>query len=339
MPAEWEPHEATWLAWPHERTDWPGKFAPIRWVYAEIIRHLAPRERVRLLVRNGREREKARRTLAQAGTDPGAIEFFLRDTNRGWLRDSGPIFVREETGEVTITDWKFNAWAKYDDWRLDNRIPSFISRRLNIPSRKTGIVLEGGAIDVNGHGTLLATEECLLGPLQARNPGHTREDLEGALAAYLGAYHVLWLSGGIVGDDTHGHVDDIARFTDPHTVVTAVEPDRADPNHAPLAENLKRLRHFTDQEGRPLRIVTLPMPAPVFFGKQRLPASYLNFYIANGIVLVPVFNDPNDRIALNTLARLFPDHRITGIYARDLILGLGAVHCLTQQQPLPAPHE
>jgi len=335
MPAEWEPHEATWLAWPHERTDWPGKFAPIRWVYAEIVRHLIPNERVRVLVRDQREREKARRTLAQAGADPDAVEFFFCATNRGWLRDSGPIFVRKETGEIAITNWKFNAWAKYDDWRLDNRVPAFIARQLKIPARKTGFVLEGGAIDVNGLGTLLATEECLLSPRQARNPNRTREELEAALAAHLGARRVLWLGGGITGDDTHGHVDDIARFTGPRTVVAAVEHNEADPNHEPLARNLKRLRRFTDQDGNRLRLATIPMPSPVFFGRQRLPASYLNFYAANGVVLVPLFNDPNDRVALNTLTRLFPDRRVTGIYARDLVLGLGAVHCLTQQQPLP----
>lgn len=338
MPAEWEPHEATWLGWPHERTDWPGKFAPIRWVYAEIVRHLVTRERVRILVQDHNHREQARRTLTRAGVEAEAVEFFVCPTNRGWLRDSGPVFVTNQAGEVAITDWKFNAWAHYDDWRQDNRVPGFISRRLGVPAIKPGLVLEGGSFDVNGRGTLLTTEECLLSPVQARNPGRTREQLEAAFQAHLGTRHVLWLGRGIAGDDTHGHVDDIARFVDAGTVVAAVELDASDPNWEPLRENRRRLRRMKDQDGNPLRVVALPMPAPVRFRNLRLPASYANFYIANGVVLVPTFNDPNDRIALNTLARLFPDREVAGIYSRDLVLGLGSIHCLTRQQPAaPCP--
>ena len=333
MPAEWEPHEATWLAWPHERTDWPGRFAPIRWVYAEVVRHLASRERVRILVRDRDEGEKARRVLARARADLRAVEFFACPTNRGWVRDSGPIFVKNSGGKVAVTNWLFNAWARYDDWQKDNRVPDFIARRLRLRQWKTGLALEAGSIDVNGRGTLVTTEECLLSPVQARNPGLSREEIEAAFARFLGARHVLWLGRGIAGDDTHGHVDDIARFVNPTTVVAAVENAAADSNHEPLRENLRHLRRMTDQDGGRLRVVTLPMPEPVYFGRQRLPASYLNFYIANGTVLVPTFNDPADRRALDTLARLFPDREVVGIYSRDLVLGFGAIHCITQQEP------
>jgi agmatine deiminase len=333
MPAEWEPHEATWLAWPHQRLDWPGKFAPIPWVYAEIVRHLARVECVRLLVQNRDLAEQARRILQKADADLAAVEFFVCPNDRGWTRDSGPLFVKGPDGEVAVTNWLFNGWAKYGNWKRDNRIPAFIARRLRLRERRTGIVLEGGSIDVNGRGSLLTTEDCLLSPVQARNPGLTRQDLEEAFARFLGARHVLWLNRGIAGDDTHGHIDDIARFTGPSTVVAAVEEDKADPNHEPLRENLGRLRRLRDQDGNPLKVATLPMPEPVFFGGQRLPASYANFYIANQLVLVPTFNDPRDRLALNTLRRLFPGRQVAGIYCRDLVLGLGAIHCMTQQQP------
>lgn len=333
MPAEWEPHEATWVAWPHERSDWPGKFAPIPWVMAEIVRHLARAERVRILVQDTGAARDARRKLEKAGAELDAVEFYVCPTNRGWTRDSGPLFIKEPGGRVAITHWRFNGWAKYPDYRLDNRIPAFVARRLGLPRYSTRIVLEGGSIDVNGRGSLLTTEECLLSPIQARNPGLAREELERALADYLGARNILWLGRGIAGDDTHGHVDDIARFTGPSTVVAAVESDKSDPNYEPLRDNLRRLRHMRDQDGNPLRVVPLPMPEPVHFGGQRLPASYANFYIANRLVLVPTFNDPNDRRALEILSRLFPDRQVVGIYSRDLVLGLGAIHCLTQQQP------
>jgi agmatine deiminase len=333
MPAEWEPHAATWLAWPHERSDWPGKFAPIRWVYAEIVRHLAGVERVRILVQDGELADEARRTLQKAGADLNAVEFYVCPTDRGWTRDSGPLFIKQSDGRLAVTDWRFNGWAKYPNYRRDNRIPAFIARRLDLPRYATGIVLEGGSIDVNGRGSLLTTEECLLSPVQARNPGLAREDLERVLAGFLGARHVLWLGRGIAGDDTHGHIDDVARFTGPSTVVAAVEPDKSDPNYEPLRDNLRRLRHMRDQDGNPLRVVPLPMPEPVYFNGQRLPASYANFYIANRLVLVPTFNDPRDRLALQTLSRLFPDRQVVGLYCRDLVLGLGAIHCLTQQQP------
>jgi len=333
MPAEWEPHAATWLGWPHERTDWPGKFTLIQWIYAEIVRRLAPHERVHVLVQGAAERERARRALESAGADLLAVEFHICPTDRGWLRDSGPIFVTNPLGEIRITNWEFNAWAKYDDWKRDNRVPDFVSRRIGVAQTETGTVLEGGSIDVDGRGTLLTTEECLLSPLQQRNSGLSRSQIEAALGRHLGVSKVLWLDRGIAGDDTHGHVDGIARFVGPGVVVAVEEKERSEVNYEPLRENLRRLRGMTDAAGLKLKVINLPMPEPVYFREQRLPASYANFYIANGVVLAPVFADPNDRIALNTLARIFPDRRVIGIPCRDLVLGLGAIHCLTQQQP------
>jgi agmatine deiminase len=338
MPAEWEPHQATWLAWPHERTDWPGKFAPIPWVYADIVRRLARVERVRILIGSAREEESARRILEKSGAELGAVEFFRVPTNRGWTRDFGPIFIKKEDAGIALTDWRFNAWAKYDDWKNDNAATGRLVPKLKLPVwkpefRGRPVVLEGGSIDVNGRGVLLTTEECLLSPVQARNPGLVRSDLEAILRDYLGATDILWLGNGIAGDDTHGHVDDLARFVNPETVVTVVEADPSDANYEPLRENLARLRTMKDQDGKPLRVETLPMPQPVYFDGQRLPASYANFYIANRLVLVPTFNDANDRVALNTLARLFADREVVGIACRDLVLGLGTLHCMTQQQP------
>jgi len=328
MPAEWEPHEATWLAWPHERSDWPGKFAPIPWIYGDIVRRLAGVEKVRILVENAVLEKSARRVLARCGADLDAIEFFRHPTNRSWTRDYCPIFVRNPSGEVAITDWIFNGWAKYDNWNNDNKIPAFVAKRLKLRQHEPGIVLEGGSIDVNGRGLLLTTEECLLSETtQIRNPGLGRAQLERFFADYLGITRTIWLENGIAGDDTHGHIDDLARFTDENTVVTVVEEDRDEANYEPLRQNLALL------ERSGLRVVTLPMPKPVYFAGQRLPASYANFYIANRLVLVPVFNDPMDRVALNVLAALFPDREVTGIYCGDLVLGLGTLHCMTMQQP------
>ncbi len=338
MPAEWEPHEATWLAWPHEKTDWPGKFEPIPWVYADIARRLSRVERVRIVVKHAEAGRAARRMLKQAGANLAAIDYFCVPTNRGWIRDFGPIFVRHRAGKTSVTDWHFNAWAKYNDWKLDDAVTGTLASKLHWTVRTPDfrgrrVVLEGGSIEVNGRGTLLTTEECLLSPVQARNPGMSRHDLEGLFREHLGVTHVLWLNRGIAGDDTHGHVDDLARFVNPTTVVTVVEDDPADANHRPLRENLTLLRKMKDQNGRALRVETLPMPEPVYFGGQRLPASYANFYIANEIDLVPTFNDPRDAEALCTLARLFRTRQVIGIACQDLVLGLGTIHCMTQQQP------
>ncbi len=329
MPAEWEPHEATWLAWPHERSDWPGKFAPIPWVYGDIVRKLTREEKVRILIQDAVLEKTARNVLAKCGADMNAVEFLRWPTNRSWTRDYCPIFVRNTRDELAVTNWLFNGWAKYGNFRDDNRIPHRVAKRFKVTRELSpGIVLEGGSIDVNGAGLLLTTEECLLSDsVQVRNPGLGRADLERYFAEYLGIKQTIWLKQGIAGDDTHGHIDDLARFVDPQTVVIATEDDRKEANYEPLRENLKLLRRTG------LRVVTLPMPAPVYFDGQRLPASYANFYIANGLVLVPTFNDPNDRVALATLAKLFPSREVTGIYCGDLVLGLGTLHCMTMQQP------
>ncbi len=338
MPAEWEPHAATWLAWPHNKSDWPGKYPPIPHVYAEIIRHLVPGETVHLIVNDAEWEAKARAVLTRAHVPLDNLVFHRWPTDRGWLRDSGPIFVRSRDRQWVALDWRFNAWAKYSDWRHDDKVPQRIARVLGVPTILPAVegrrlVLEGGSIDVNGCGTLLTSEECLLSPVQARNPGLSREHLENVFAEWLGIRKVIWLGQGIVGDDTHGHVDDIARFVAPDTIVAAIEDNASDPNFAPLRDNLERLRAATDQDRRPPRVIELPMPSPVLYRGRRLPASYVNFYIANRAVLVPVFDDPRDRIALNRLAEVFPTREVVPIYSGDLIWGLGALHCMTQQQP------
>jgi agmatine deiminase len=342
MPAEWEPHEATWIAWPHERTDWPGKFAPIPWVYGEMVRYLSRVEKVRILIGDERAGRTARGVLDKCGARMERVEFFIYPTDRSWTRDYCPIFLRREDGQVAMTHWRFNGWAKYTNHTHDSVIPARLRTRLKLPyfkplAGKHHVVLEGGSIDVNGCGTLLTTEECLLSTVQARNPGMPREELERLFAEYLGVSHVLWLKNGIAGDDTHGHVDDLARFVAPRTVVSASETSKEEANYSALAENFRLLRKMSDQDGKPLEVVRLPMPRPVVFAGQRLPASYANFYIANGLVLVPVFNDPADRLALQVLARVFPNREIVPIFCGDLVLGLGTLHCATQQQPAGAP--
>jgi agmatine deiminase len=347
MPAEWEPHEATWLAWPHNPEDWPGKFQPIPWVYAEIVRLLSARERVRILVEDAKAQRRAQLILVRAGAHLEQVSFYLWPTNRSWTRDSGPIFVRNVTGLVGLTNWRFNAWAKYSDWQLDDQLPGRVAELLGLPQWQPSVeradgsrhrlVLEGGSIDTNGAGTLLTTEECLLNEVQARNPGVSREQLERAFHDFLGMDQVIWLGRGVAGDDTHGHVDDIARFAGPATIVTAVEADTKDANHAPLAENLERLKAARTLDGKQFTLVEVPMPRAVVFKGQRLPASYANFYIANDLVLVPTFHDPNDRVALNILADVFPGREVIGIDCVDLVWGLGTLHCMTQQQPAAFP--
>lgn len=329
LPAEWEPHEATWLAWPHNRSDWPGKFNPVPWVYCEIVAKLTRVERVRIFIPDETAEAKARVQLEKSGANLDAVEFFHCPTNRSWTRDYCPLFVKNGSGEVAITKWRFNGWAKYSNWRHDDAAVDCIAPRLNMRMWRPALVLEGGAIDVNGAGVLMTTEECLLcNSVQQRNPGLTREALEEALSDYLGIERVLWLKRGIAGDDTHGHIDDLARFVSPSTIAIASEQDPAEENYELLKENLELLSSRKEFEIR-----TLPMPRPVIFDGQRLPASYANFYIANKTVLVPTFNDAADRVALNTLAELFPDREVVGIHSLDLVLGLGTLHCGTMQQP------
>ncbi len=344
MPAEWEPHAATWIAWPHERSDWPGpgKLEAVRWVYGEVIRHLAPGEIVRVLVQDEAAERQIAGVLKRIGVAPGRVETFRVQTDRSWTRDSCPIFVRRDDGDVAAVGWRFNGWAKYPNHRRDAKVPAAVARRsrrtLFTPTAEVGgsarrLVLEGGALDVNGRGTVLVTEECLLSPVQERNPGLGRDGTERALRDWLGVRHVVWLGDGIAGDDTHGHVDDLARFVDPTTVVLAATEDPRDENFARLRDDRERLARATDQDGRPLRVVPLPRPEPLAYEGYRLPASYANFYVGNAAVLVPTFNDPADREALGTLAGLFPDRRVVGIHAVDLVLGLGTIHCMTQQEP------
>jgi agmatine deiminase len=337
MPAEWEPHEATWITWPQRRSDWPGKLTTIAWVYAEIVRKLVPGEIVRILVASRAVEISARRLLAKAGVEMGRVEFFRIPTDRGWNRDMGPIFVKGRR-EVRVARFRFDGWSKYPDWKRDDRVPVRAARAVGIPIRPVAhegrsVVLEGGSIETNGDGALMTTEECLLDvAVQVRNPGFTRGDYEHILRKQLGARDVIWLGRGIAGDDTHGHVDDLCRFVDAHTVVLCRESNPQDANYAALEENRERLAGYRLSDGARLNVVDLPMPAPLHFGGQRLPASYANFYVGNAAVIVPTFNDPADRVALGCLAELF-DRPVVGIHAVDLVLGLGTLHCLTQQQP------
>jgi len=340
MPAEWEPHAATWLAWPHNPPDWPGKLSPIYWVYAELVKKLVVSETVSLLVNDRRHEERARSMLARAGVDLARVEFVRVPTDRAWVRDSGPLFVVRdgERKELAVARFRFNGWARYDDWRRDNALPERLAARRGWRLFSHGpdrdMVLEGGSIDVNGRGSLLTTEECLLERhRQVRNPGMGREELERRLRDKLSVTNVLWLGRGIAGDDTHGHVDDICRFVSPDTVVLAREPRAEDANYEALAENRERLEGMRLEDGRAIKVVELPMPAPLFYRGRRLPASYVNFYVANEVVLVPTFNDVNDCIAMGVFSALFPGRTVMGIHAVDLVWGLGAIHCVTRDEP------
>lgn len=339
MPAEWAPHEATWLGWPHETTDWPGKMPAIHWVYGEMIRKLATHEKVRLCVNSAADAKRARFVIQAAGGNLKNVEFLPFPTNRGWMRDSGPIFVKHKRRGKMIVHWHFNAWARYNNWRKDRVIPELAARQFERPlvHARLGdrdIVIEGGGIDVNGRGTLLTTEECYLDPrTQVRNPGLSKADFEQALRDFLGVTNVLWLGHGIVGDDTHGHVDDLCRFVNPTTVVLIREKNPKDINYRPLEGNWERIKDLRLEDGSRIEAIELPMPAPLYFEGARLPASYANFYIGNACVIVPTFNDPNDRVALGILGELFPDRPVVGIHAVDLVLGYGTLHCLTQQEP------
>jgi agmatine deiminase len=340
MPAEWENHEATWIGWPHNKTDWPGKFAPIPWVHAEIVRKLSPGEVVRIIVGSKEHENSARKILKRVGSDLARVEFFRFATDRGWTRDFGPMFVRNnQLKQVAVNNFKFTGWAKYDNWKKDCKIHQHTAKTLRLRLLQPLIngkpfVLEGGAIDVNGKGTLLTTEECLLDQkTQVRNPRMSKENVELALADSLGITNVLWLGKGIAGDDTHGHVDDLARFVNPKTIVICEEKNPSDVNYRPLQENAERLRGMRLEDGSKPEIIKIPMPQALAFEAVRLPASYANFYFGNNAVLVPTFNDPNDRIALGIFSELIKDRPVVGIHAVDLVWGFGTLHCMTQQQP------
>ena len=335
MPAEWEPHEATWLSWPHKEESWPGAFEPVPGIFVEITRELSKAELVRINVASEDMAGSVRKLLVNGGVDLNLVRFHLNPTNDAWARDHGPMYVvrgEGESRERAIIDWGYNAWGnKYPPYDLDDVVPTRIARESGEPLFLPGIVMEGGSLDVNGLGTLLTTESCLLNP--NRNPDLSRDDIEWYLREYLSLKSILWLGDGIVGDDTDGHIDDLTRFVSPRTLVTVIEDDPADDNYRPLRENLARLREMRDQDGRPFEIVELPMPAARFIDDQRLPASYANFYIANRSVLVPTFRDESDSLALETLSRVFPNRQVVGIDCYDLVWGLGSIHCVTQQQP------
>ncbi len=347
MPAEWEPHEATWLSWPHNASDWPRKFAAIPWVYAEMVRKISPGEIVCILVRHQAEENSARQILKCAGCNLKKIRFIMHPTNRSWMRDSGPIFVRRTpnselrtpNSETAIVHFHFNGWARYRNWRKDTQVPETAARILRMKlfhaeCHGRPFVLEGGGIEMNGRGTLLLTEQCYLDQkIQVRNPGLGKTEIEMTLKNYLGVRNVFWLAKGPVGDDTHGHIDDICRFVNPGTLVLVREKNSKDANYRPLAENRERIRDLRLEDSGQPEVVELPMPSPLYFDGQRLPASYANFYIGNAAVIVPTFNDPNDRVALGILGELFKDRPVVGIHAVDLVLGRGTLHCLTQQQP------
>jgi agmatine deiminase len=339
LPAEWEEQECVWLCWPQNPLDWPGKFSPIAYAYAEIVRKLAACGKVRLIVGTAEKKRRALAVLRKAQANPEAVSFFVAPTDRGWTRDFLPLFVQDLNGTVTALDFAFTGWAKYADHAKDQAASERLMRECGIPRvtpRHKGkrVVLEGGAIDVNGAGALLATEECLLDPaVQVRNPGFTRRDYEEIFAAYLGVRQVVWLGRGIAGDDTHGHVDDLCRFVSPSAVVLCREDDPADANYATLCENRERLQGVVLGGAAKLTVVDLPMPRALYFDGLRLPASYANFLIAGGVVLVPTFNDPADRVALGILAELFPAREVVGVHAVDLVWGLGTLHCLSHEQP------
>jgi agmatine deiminase len=342
MPAEWERHDATWIAWPHHEPDWPGKLDAVRWTYAEIVRVLAEHERVEILCNDEVVRDDAARRLRAHGVAMQRVNLLVVPTDRVWLRDSGPTFTWNANGEVELIAWGFNAWAKYDNYAHDLKVPDAVQQATGLPMTRATrsddtaapLILEGGGIDVNGQGRIMVTEEWLLSDMQVRNPGYGRSEYEHAFATYLGCPDTIWLGTSCAGDDTHGHIDDVARFVNFDTVVLAYESDARDANHASSIDNLARLR--TAAEQRPLDVVLLPYPRPVIMDGQRLPASYANFYVANDVVIVPTFNDPNDRVALGIIASVFPGRSVAGIHAVDLVWGLGTLHCLTQQQPAMA---
>ncbi len=339
FPAEWEAHKSTILCWPHQKEDWPGKFMPIHWVYAEIVKNILPGEIVRIIVQSKDHKSKVINYLSRAHVELNNIDFIIAKTDRGWMRDSSPAFAKKGN-EVNAVEFVFNGWAKYSNHKKDRKIPKLLSKHANIKMlsavhKNKQVVLEGGAIDINGNGTLITTEECLLDDkVQVRNPGFTKKDYEEVFKKYLGIANVIWLGKGIAGDDTHGHVDDLCRFVNKNTLLICNEENPDDENYLPLKENIERLQSAKLEDGAKPNVVLLPMPKPVVFENLRLPASYANFYISNNAVLVPTFNDPNDRIALNIIKEFFPNREVIGIHAMDLVWGLGTLHCLSHEEPL-----
>ncbi|MBX3414633.1 MAG: agmatine deiminase family protein [Pirellulales bacterium] len=329
MPAEWEPHAATWLSWPHNRESWPGKFDPVPPIWGQLVRALAPGEHVHILAGRPDVMADARQHVG----DISNVTLHDIKTNDAWMRDHGPTFLVGPTGSPpALVDWEYNAWGgKYPPFDDDNRVPRQIAEITGRRRYAPGIILEGGAIDVDGRGTLLTTEQCLLNP--NRNPHLSRQEIEQYLADYLAVRRVLWLAGGIAGDDTDGHIDELARFVKPGVVVAAYEADKSSDNYQALADNWERLQTFEDVDGKKLEVLPLQQPAPAYYNDQRLPGSYCNFYIGNRVVVVPQYDDPADAPALETLSRLFPDRQVLGIRAVDLVWGLGAFHCITQQEP------
>lgn len=334
FPAEFAPHHATWLSWPHKEASWPGKIEAIYPVYAQFIKLLAEGERLHINVSDEKMKEKALIHLQQAHADLNNIEFFLHPTNDAWCRDHGPAFLVNPAAEIPkiIVDWGYNAWGgKYPPFDLDDNIPTLIAQHYNIPVVYPGIVMEGGSVDFNGKGTVLTTTACLLN--ENRNPHLKQKEIEEHLYNFYGVDNILWLCDGIIGDDTDGHIDDITRFVNSDTVVTVVESDRKDENYVPLRENLKNLSKMRLENGKQINIVELPMPAAVVYEDMRLPASYANFYIGNKYVIVPVFEDKNDDKALDILQKCFSDRKVVGLNSIDIIWGLGSFHCLSQQEP------
>ncbi len=348
LPAEWERHEATWLGCPHNASDWPGKFELIPSVYGEMVRKISAGEKINLIVRHQADEKNARWIFQHVGVDSRKIRFVIHPTNRGWTRDTGPIFVKRSSqtktrgtkSETAIVHFHFNGWAKYDNWRKDTKVPEIAAKLLgktlfHAEHASRPFVIEGGGMELNGRGTLISTEECYLDPkIQVRNPGLGKSEIEATLKNYLGVKNIFWLAKGPKGDDTHGHIDDICRFVNRKTLVLVREKNSRDENYRPLAENWERITDLRLEDGSKPEVVALPMPAPLFFDGVRLPASYANFYICNAAVIVPTFNDPNDRVALGILGELFRDRPVVGIHAVDLVWGFGSLHCLTQQQPI-----
>lgn len=339
LPAEWEKHTATWIGWPYNKEDWPGKFEPIPWVFAEIVRKITEGEQVFIIVQNEAHQKSAIQTLKKVGADFTQITFIQQKTDRNWLRDSSPFYVKDENGKINLIRFNFNGWAKYKNHKYDQKVPSVISKVLNknltdaIYKDKL-VTLEGGAIDTNGEGTLITTEECLMDQkVQIRNAGFTKKDYEKVFKKYLGIEKIIWLKNGIVGDDTHGHIDDVCRFVNKNTLLLCTEKNPNDENYQILNENREILQDARLADGSKVEVIDLPMPEPLYFEGQRVPASYANFYISNSYVLVPTFNDVNDRIALGILSELFPDRKVVGIHSVDLVWGLGTIHCLTHEQP------